>query len=254
MVDMTAHLNTLNTALQGKGRTALHMLEEVLAFERKLTVLARDLQKGTLSHFPSLREFKAHMINSEYLHSAVIAMQTSFGKRFCEFRKEKTTLSFPVTPLSVDPSLLNTTAMAGVSHPDLEMELADIADKDIWVSKFKRLTADLEDVARQKAVLAQNHKWRDIEDLPKSDKLVFQTWSAIPDVYVNMKKYALGVLSIFGSTYVCEQLFSNMNFIKSKHRTRLTDDSLRSCVKMKVTAYSPDVQTLCAEVQEQKSH
>ncbi|KAL1007606.1 hypothetical protein UPYG_G00089010 [Umbra pygmaea] len=45
MVDMTAHLNTLNTALQGKGRTALHMLEEVLAFERKLTVLARDLQK-----------------------------------------------------------------------------------------------------------------------------------------------------------------------------------------------------------------
>ncbi|KAL0973635.1 hypothetical protein UPYG_G00207640 [Umbra pygmaea] len=187
MVDMTAHLNTLNTALQGKGCTALHMLEEVLAFERKLTVLARDLQKG-------------------------------------------------------------------VSQPDLEMELADIADKDIWVSKFKRLTADLEDVARQKAVLAQNHKWRDIENLPKTDQLVFETWNAIPNVYVNMKKYALGVLSIFGSTYVCEQVFSNMNFIKSKHRARLTDDSLRSCVKMKVTAYSPDVQTLCAEVQEQKSH
>ncbi|XP_067094207.1 general transcription factor II-I repeat domain-containing protein 2B-like [Osmerus mordax] len=187
MVDMTAYLNTLNTALQGKGRTALHMLEEVLAFERKLTVLARDLQKG-------------------------------------------------------------------VSQPDLEMELADIADKEIWVSKFKRLTADLEDVARQKAVLAQNHKWRDIENLPKTDQLVFETWNAIPDVYVNMKKYALGVLSIFGSTYVCEQVFSNMNFIKSKHRARLTDDSLRSCVKMKVTAYSPDVQTLCVEVQEQKSH
>ncbi|KAJ4939175.1 hypothetical protein JOQ06_028635 [Pogonophryne albipinna] len=225
MVDMTAHLNTLNTALQGKGRTALHMLEEVLAFERKLTVLARDLQKGTLSHFPNLRDFKeAHMINSEYLHSAIIAMQTSFGKRFC------------------------------VSQPDLEMELSDIADKDIWVSKFKRLTADLEDVARQKAVLAQNHKWRDIDNLPKPDKLVFETWNAIPDVHVNMKKYALGVLSIFGSTYVCEQVFSNMNFIKSKHRACLTDDSLRSCVKMKVTAYSPDVQTLCAEVQEQKSH
>ncbi|XP_059845929.1 uncharacterized protein LOC132405264 [Hypanus sabinus] len=200
MVDMTAHLNTLNTALQGKGRTALHMLEDVLAFERKLTVLARDLQKGTLSHFPNLREFKQghDMIISEYLHSAIIAMQTSFGKRFCEFREEKNTLSFPVTPLSIDPSLLNTTALAGVSQPDLEMELADIADKDIWVSKFRRLTADLEDVARQKAVLAQKHKWSDIENL--------------------------------------------------------TDDSLRSCVKMKVTSYSPDVQTLCAEVQEQKSH
>ncbi|KAF4074264.1 hypothetical protein AMELA_G00237410 [Ameiurus melas] len=81
------------------------------------------------------------------------------------------------------------------------MELADIADKDMWVSKFKRLTADLEDVSRQKAVLAQNHKWCDIENLPKPDKLVFETWNAIPDIYVNMKKYALGVLSIFGSTY-----------------------------------------------------
>lgn len=66
MVDMTAHLNTLNTALQGKGRTALHVLEEALGFERKLTVLARDLQKGTRSHFPTLREFKeAHIINSK---------------------------------------------------------------------------------------------------------------------------------------------------------------------------------------------
>ncbi|KAK2901908.1 hypothetical protein Q8A73_011654 [Channa argus] len=135
MVDITAHLNTLNIALQGKGRTALHMLEEVLAFKHNLTVLARDLQKGTLSHFPNLREFKeAHVINSEYLHSAIIAMQTSFGKRFCEFREEKTTLSFPVTPLSFDPSLLNVTALASESQPDLEMELGDIADKDIWVS------------------------------------------------------------------------------------------------------------------------
>jgi len=76
--------------LQGKGRKVLHMLEEVLAFERNLTALARDLQKGTLSHFPNLKEFKeAHMVNSEYLHSAVIAIQTSFGKRFCEFREEK---------------------------------------------------------------------------------------------------------------------------------------------------------------------
>ncbi|XP_027132767.1 general transcription factor II-I repeat domain-containing protein 2A [Larimichthys crocea] len=256
MVDMTAHLNTLNTTLQGRGATALNMLEEVLVFERKLTVLARDLQRGTLSHFPSLREFKQDhkLINSEYLQSAITTMQASFEKRFHEFREEKTTLSFPVTPLNIDPSLLNVTAFAGVSQPDLELELADIADKDMWVSKFKRLTYDLKDVARQKATLAQNHKWSDIENLPRPDKLVFETWNAIPDTYMNMKKYAFGVLSIFGSTYACEQLFSTMNYIKNKHRSRLADDSLQSCVKMKVTSYSPDLQTLSAEVQEQKSH
>ena len=156
----------------------------------------------------------------------------SFEKRFREFGEEKTTLSFPITPLNINPSLLNVTAFAGISQPDLE--LADIADKDMWVSKFKRLADDLEDVARQKATLAQNHKWRDIENLPRPDKLVFETWNAIPDTYMNMKKYAFGVLSIFGSTYAREQLFPTMNYIKNKHRSRLTDDSLRSCVKMKV--------------------
>lgn len=78
------------------------------------------------------------------------------------------------------------------------MELADIADKDVWVSKFRKLTADLEGVARQKAILAQTHKLHDIENLPKPDKLVFEIWNAIPDILLNMKKYAFGVLSIFG--------------------------------------------------------
>lgn len=36
--------------------------------------------------------------------------------------------------------------------------------------------------------------------------------------------------------------------------SRLPDNSLQSCVKMKVTLSSPELQTLCAEVQEQKSH
>lgn len=54
-------------------------------------------------------------------------------------------------------------------------------------------------------------------------KIVFKTWDAIPDVNVSKKKYALGVLSIFGFTYVCEQMFSNL-----KHCACLTD---------KVTAY-----------------
>ena len=166
MMDMTAHLNT---TLQGKGATALHMLEEVLAFERKLTVLARDFQRGTLSHFPLLREFKQdqELINLEYLQSAITTMQASFEKRFREFRRKKTTLSFPITPLNINPSLLNVTAFAGISQSDLDLELTDIADKGMWVSKFKRLADDLEEVARQKATLAQNHKWSNIENLPR---------------------------------------------------------------------------------------
>lgn len=162
------------------------------------------------------------------------------------------TLSFPVTPLEIDQSLLST--FPAVNQADLEMEMADIADKELWVSKFKRLTAKLEEVTRQKAQLAQSHKWSEIESLPTPEKLVYDTWNALPDTYRNMKTYAFGVLSIFGSTYLCKQIFSNMNYIKSKYRTRLTDERLQSCVKIKVTSYMPDVEKLTSDVRKQKSH
>lgn len=92
MVDMTAHLNTQNKSLQGKGNTALQMLEEVLAFERKMTVFIRDVQRGTLLHFPSLREFKEarNQINYEYFICVIIAMQTGFLKRFVILGRKKT--------------------------------------------------------------------------------------------------------------------------------------------------------------------
>ena len=93
-------------------------------------------------------------------------MQSSFGRRFCKFKKEKKTLSLPVSPFSINPSELNMIALAGVSQPDFEIELADIADKDIWISKFRRLAADLEDVTRQKADLAPAHNWSKIETGP----------------------------------------------------------------------------------------
>ena len=166
MVDMT-----LDTSLQGKGHTALHMSEDILAFERNLTVLDRDLQKDTLTHFPNLREFKeAQIINSEYLQSAFIAMQTSFGKRFCEFR---THIILPCDSPEPRPLPDEYDCIAGVSQPALDMVLVVIADKDIWMSEVKRLTAHLENVTHQKNDLAQNHKWRDIENLPKPSKNVF---------------------------------------------------------------------------------
>lgn len=101
------------------------------------------------------------------------------------------------------------TAFAGVSQPNIELGLPN---KDIWVSKFKRLTADLESVAPQKFILAQNHKCSAIENPPKPDKFPFETCNATPDSFINMKMYAFGVLSNFGTTNVCEQVFSSMNY------------------------------------------
>lgn len=185
------------------------MLEAVLSFERKLTVFARDVQRGTLSHFPSLREFKEahhdHTLNGDYLQGAIVVMQTAFGSRFCEVPKGKN-----------DPSLLST--FPGVNQADLEMEMADIADKDLWASKFKRLTAKLEDVTRQKAQLAPSHKWSEIESLPTPEKLVYDTWNALPDSYRNMKTCIWSIIHLWINIPVRADIFKHeLHQIKISH-------------------------------------
>ena len=58
MVDITSLLNGLYRKLQGKGNTAHFLLEEVLTFERKLSLFARDMEMGLPAHFPSLKQLK----------------------------------------------------------------------------------------------------------------------------------------------------------------------------------------------------
>lgn len=141
MVDMTSHLNTLNKSLQGKGSSALQMLDDVLAFERKMTAFNTDVQRGTRSYFPSLREFKEeHNFSCDHRNANCI-----WGKIQQVQKGEKNTLSFPVTPWDIGASLWNMSAF-NTSQPDVEIELTDIADKGSLLSKFKHQTDDLEDV------------------------------------------------------------------------------------------------------------
>uniref|UniRef100_A0A3B3W0G6 Uncharacterized protein n=1 Tax=Poecilia latipinna TaxID=48699 RepID=A0A3B3W0G6_9TELE len=176
------HLNTL----QGEGHSAC-MSEEVWAFERRLTRIYRKFKE-------------AHMMNLEYLHSAVIAKQTSFGKRFSSERK----IHIILLPSVPEPRSIPV-QYDGISRcdpPDLRWNrLTNTCGVQV-----QRLTANLEDVSRQEAVLTQDHRWCDVENLLKPDKPVC-TWSPV-DLWVHM----------------CEQL-------------------LPSCVKMKVTNI-PNVQTL----------
>ncbi|QQP57015.1 Hypothetical protein FKW44_001869 [Caligus rogercresseyi] len=47
-------------------------------------------------------------------------------------------------------------------------------------AKFKRLTAELEDLTRQKVQFAQSHKWSEVESLPTTEKLVYETGMLFP--------------------------------------------------------------------------
>ena len=85
----------------------------------------------------------------------------------------------------------------------LQMELIDLQSDSILKEKFKEVNA-----------------------------LTFYTqYFKSLDNYPKLKKHAARILCMFGSTYLCEQMFSVMKINKNKHRTRLTNEHLQSILK-----------------------
>ena len=56
------------------------------------------------------------------------------------------------------------------------------------------------------------------------------------------------VMCLFGSAYMCEKLFSTMNFNKSKYRTRLTDAYLEAVLRVSTaTSIRVNMAQLCEQ-------
>ena len=70
---------------------------------------------------------------------------------------------------------------------------------------------------------------------------LLRAWNAIPENFLCLKNFATALLSMSSSTYACESLFSVMNFIKSRNRSSLTNETNSLCVSLKVTKYKPNV-------------
>ena len=64
------------------------------------------------------------------------------------------------------------------------------------------------------------------------------------DVFPNLKKFASKMASMYLTTYTCEQTFSKMKYVKSEHRTRLTDDHLKAILISLWLGAAPLSQTL----------
>ena len=116
------------------------------------------------------------------------------------------------------------------------MQLIDLQASSLWSAKFKDLREILETSTNDHAAS------------------ILSSWTSLPDKFNCMKKVAFALLSAFGSTYQCEQIFSHMKHILNPHRSRLTVDHSEDCVKLKVSRYSPEITTLAKGKQGQGSH
>ena len=87
--DMMAHLNQLNTKLQGSKQLVHTLYESVKAFEIKLSIFAAHVQEHKLDHFPKCKDVTREENSSFQFHrykEMVASLMQEFNVRFKDFR------------------------------------------------------------------------------------------------------------------------------------------------------------------------
>ena len=95
------------------------------------------------------------------------------------------------------------------------------------------------------------------EDLKREmrDYSLLEFYKNLPkEAFPRIIDFARKKISLFGSTYICEQLFTKMKYAKSKTRLRLTDNHLENNLRVAASSISPNIEILVKKHQAQISH
>lgn len=214
LVDMTSHLNELNTRLQGQKQLIIAMYQTVTAFEKKLKLWRTQVAANNFMHFDCLAKYTP--VRSERYASFLSILIEEFESRFQDFRENHALFSIFATPFSVD---INTIPAI------FQMECSELQSDIQLREKFNSVS------------LLDFYKLY----LPK-------------DKYPSLHNQAVFMTSLFGSTYICEQLFSRMKYTKSKTRSKISDEHLENSLRIATTSMEPDIEALVCEKQCQISH
>jgi len=210
LADITKHLNTLNQNLQGKDKQIVDLFSHVKAFKAKLGLFIRQFSVQNFAHFPNLNEVKDQVddFNCQAYVEALTRLVGDFNARFEDFGAHEADMRIMGNPFE---------AVVDNSPERLQMELIDLQSSADYKSLYTR-SGNLSEFYRQIS----------------------------GDSFPELRKHASKFLSLFGSSYICEQTFSLMNLTKSKLRTRLTDDNLEAVLRLATTNLAPNIEKLVA--------
>ena len=131
-------------------------------------------------------------------------LMDSFDKRFKDFSNFKVAFRFVKDPINLDTSEIN--------------ELANLFNQD-----FAQLKVEFDDLASKTDVFG-------IDPLIELKK-----YKIISTIYSK-------ILSIYADSYNCESSFSKLNFILNKYRSDMTQEHIRSCLRISTTNIEFDLQ------------
>ena len=212
LVDITTYLNKLNIALQGKGKLINELFAEIKSFQLKIKLFISQLEKANYCHFPTLQSFLTknnRQCPSNIFTDSLKVLEEDFHHRFQDFYAKEADIFLFENPLKFD---------FAKAPENLQLELIDLQSNNVYKNNF-------------------------------NENSLTSFYSYLPEKqFPNLKNFAKSIICIFSSTYLCEQTFSKMNFIKSKHRTRLTDDNLQNLLRISASQAQPDFNVISNKI------
>ncbi|XP_063075907.1 general transcription factor II-I repeat domain-containing protein 2A-like [Engraulis encrasicolus] len=213
LTDISAHLNHLNTLLQGRDQTVCDLYSHMTAFQRKLGLFIDGFSspRVNLAHFPACDEIRKANPRSEKQIQKYKAdlekLQEQFNDRFQDFHEMQPRIALFTDPLS---------AVVSAQPSELQLELCELQADPFFQAK-------------------RNERG-------------ISFWRLLPEArFPRLRDFALSMASMFGSTYICESSFSTMKHIKSKERNRLTDDTLFHLMRIGTTNIDIDIQSIVSQ-------
>ncbi|UYV79224.1 EPM2AIP1, partial [Cordylochernes scorpioides] len=191
-VDLTKHVNELNLRLQGENQHLPDLYTNIKSFRMKLILFQSQLRSKCFSHFKTCEIF-SHTTETEFPIDFAIetlsALKINFDTRFSDFDAIANQIKIFQNPFDADIETL---------APELQMEMIDLQCSDIIKNKYENSS------------LLEFYK-----SLPLTQ-------------FDNLHKFARGLFSVFGTTYLCEKTFSKMKYTKNVYRSKLTNEHLKS--------------------------
>ncbi|XP_066977883.1 general transcription factor II-I repeat domain-containing protein 2B-like [Macrobrachium rosenbergii] len=218
MVDITDHLNHLNIQMQGKNKLVTDFYDLIRAFEIKLQLFQRQIASHNLAHFPNLKSMQnKNNIDdgdlAEKYCEKISKLRDEFQNRFSDFKCMENEFAVFRNPFSVDVNVL---------PEPLQLEIIDMQCDSVLKDKFS--TCQLSTF-----------------------------YQYVDSKYPNVKYLASKIMSMYGSTFACEQLFSVMNINKSRLRSKLSDEHLNSILKIATKSFTPNFDALVKKKRSQVS-
>lgn len=194
-VDITYHLSQLNLKLQGNNQLVTALCDSINVFRQKLILWKKQILTENLSHFECcqfLQKKSPELKFSEY-GDQIKSLENEFERRFLDFQGCKDEFHLFTSPLAIDVDTVK---------ESIQMELIEIQCDSVLKQKYA--------------------------DVGIPEFYNYLTADRFPNVLHTIRR----ILAMFGSTYLCEQLFSSLKNNKTAERSRLTDQHVQSILKI----------------------